>query len=134
MSLGMAHELLSGNTPFLNQLWIAMDEIKDTSDLKVRFDLPALKTLHVGIHRFHDLLENFENCKSVEVLEYHGVIEDDAWDSLQSHLSRRTWPKLLVLDVRNLHVDVGEARVRLTREKMEEILKTFDIKVKLIKD
>ncbi|EGG05705.1 uncharacterized protein MELLADRAFT_78042 [Melampsora larici-populina 98AG31] len=131
ITLGMVHELISGNTPFLTQLHLGLDE-DDMAYFTVQFDLPALESLHVDSQSRIDLLSSFENCKSIEFLGYNGDIDDNIWDSMKNQLSRRTWPKLLVLDVRNLSVYLGEGKIG--KEKMKEILMSFGIKVTIIQD
>lgn len=107
LSPSVLHGILSGSAPFLTGLKFLLEPSPDEPRVTVRFDLPALKKLYIfhrgdpGIH----LLLSFEDCKSIEDLEYRCPEEDDEWNTMEHYLSRHTWPELSVL---KLHTPIFE--------------------------
>ncbi|EGG08389.1 uncharacterized protein MELLADRAFT_105073 [Melampsora larici-populina 98AG31] len=80
-----------------------------------------------------NLLVSFEDCRSLEVLEYHGDMYDDQWNSLKNLLSRRTWPKLVVLDLCYSSLYDGNGRW-LGKQEVEELFKPFNIQLLMKKN
>lgn len=126
MTPSTAHELLSGNTPFLTRLGIDLGDFRGRSDINVRFDIPALQNLHVENYESPDLLVHFENCKGIERLQYSGSLFKEHRDSMKNLLSRRAWPKLSLLDIRFSYDEISR---RVGSKELEEFTKPFNIKV-----
>ncbi|EGG08390.1 uncharacterized protein MELLADRAFT_71476 [Melampsora larici-populina 98AG31] len=127
MTPHMAHNLISGNNPFLTKLHIQVNDGSGEA-VNVRFDLPSLKHLRVDHYEALDLLVSFENCKSIEVLKYNGDIYEPQWDSMKNLISQHTWPKLSVLDFFYSTFLDGYLHP-ITAEETEERFKAFNIEV-----
>ncbi|EGG07114.1 uncharacterized protein MELLADRAFT_106167 [Melampsora larici-populina 98AG31] len=127
ITIDMANKFLNGRARFLSKLHIELHHLAKSPDMEIRFDLPALKTLRVlNDRRSSDLLASFENCKSIEVIEHWGHMYNDQWNFLKHLLSRRTWPKLLVLDIQYSNYDEKLADWPDVEE-LEETCKLFNI-------
>lgn len=100
LSPRILHNLLSGSAPCLTKLCVQLYKYA-RSDLTEQFILPALKELVIPYHYNHDLLGNFEGCKTLEVLECCRSLDDELWELIEHHISSSTWPKLSILRLRH---------------------------------
>ncbi|KAH9821856.1 hypothetical protein DFH28DRAFT_1050456 [Melampsora americana] len=128
LSPRMLYNLLSGTAPSLTKLSVQLNESYSPSDLTEQFDLPSLKELILLDHFENDLLNNFEACKNLEVLEYCRSLGDDLWIPMKRHFSQSTWPKLFILRLIQPGWYTREIIIQSEKE-VEEIWKKFNIYV-----
>lgn len=125
------YNLLSGNAPSLAKPSIQFDNSQSRDDLESteQFNLPSLKELKLLHHFKIDLLNHFETCQNLKVLDSCRQLEDGSfWNSIKHQFSLSTWPKLLTLRLHQLGWFTEKINIEVKKE-VKEIQKDFGIHV-----